>query len=212
MLDYIFQMFAQVDQSLERGYTGLGIGLTLAKSLVEMHGGRIEVQSAGANQGSEFAVRLPILAVPAAISPQARESDVVPRGPARRLLVVDDNKDAANGLAMMLRMLGNEVVTAYDGLEALDVAARFRPDAVLLDLGMPRLNGYDTARRMREASWGAELVLVALTGWGQEEDKERSREAGFDHHLTKPAEPAALQAILETLPAKVATKDQLAST
>jgi PAS domain S-box-containing protein len=198
-LDYIFQMFAQVDQSLERGYTGLGIGLTLAKSLVEMHGGRIDVQSAGPNQGSEFGVRLPIF-VAALPQPQGLAPGVSVARPARRLLVVDDNKDAANGLALVLRMLGHEVVTAYDGLEALDVAARFLPDAVLLDLGMPKLNGYDTARRIREAAWGARTVLVALTGWGQEEDKERSRQAGFDHHLTKPAEPAALQAILETGP------------
>src|SRR5262249_41869543 len=117
-----------------------------------------------------------------------------------RVLVVDDNRDAAQSLAMLLRVMGREVRVAYDGLEALEAAATFRPDAVLLDLGMPKLNGYDTARRLRQQPWAQGLMLIALTGWGQEDDKRRSQEAGFDHHLVKPVDPEDLERLLPGLP------------
>jgi PAS domain S-box-containing protein len=188
----IFEMFSQIDRSLENGYTGLGIGLTLVKSLVEMHRGRVEVQSAGEGQGSEFRVWLPILVEPAA-KPQPDSSEAADQKLKLRVLVVDDNKAAADMLAMVVKLLGNEVRTAYDGLQGVEAAAEFRPDVVLMDLGMPRMNGYEAARHIREQAWSDGIVLVALTGWGQEEDRQRTREAGFDHHLVKPAEPAALQ-------------------
>ncbi|MBA3481384.1 MAG: response regulator, partial [Pirellulales bacterium] len=194
MLGRIFEMFAQVDRSLERSQGGLGIGLTLVKRLVEMHGGSVQARSHGPEQGSEFTVRLPIVTELVQAQP-ARDESLSVSGKLR-VLAVDDNKDAAKVLGMMLKALGNEVRTANDGLEALDVAAEFRPDIVLMDIGMPRLNGYDTARRMREQLWGKRMVLVALTGWGQEEDRQRTKDAGFDHHFVKPIEPAALRTLL----------------
>ncbi len=201
MRDSIFEMFTQIDRPLEKGYTGLGIGLTLVKRLVEMHNGSIEVHSDGPDQGSEFRVRLPIL-----IETQAAESALIEdtaKTASLRILVVDDNKAAATMLKMVVKMLGNEVRAAHDGQEAVEVAADFRPDVVLMDLGMPRMSGYEAARHIREQAWGQNMVLVALTGWGQEEDRERTREAGFDHHLVKPAEPAALQELLANHPSRM---------
>jgi len=197
-LDTVFELFTQVDQSLEKTRGGLGIGLSLARRLVEMHGGEITAHSAGSGTGSEFRVRLP-LAGPAPTAVETWHDQTVTSG-ARRLLVVDDNRDAADSLAMLLGALGHHVRTAHDGLEGLAVATEFRPEVVLLDLGMPRLNGYDTARRLRAESWGERLLLVALTGWGQDGDRRQSREAGFDMHLVKPVEPATLEKLLATLP------------
>jgi PAS domain S-box-containing protein len=202
MLPKVFEMFTQVDRSLERSQGGLGIGLSLVKRLVEMHGGSAEARSEGHGRGSEFIVRLPL--VLSLAGPQ--RDDAIEEGAAvvtarRRILVADDNRDSALSLAMMLNMLGNEAQTAYDGLEALDVAAACRPDVVLLDIGMPKLNGYDTARRIREQPWGQNMVLVAVTGWGQEEDKRRSQEAGFNTHLVKPVDPTALEKLLTGLQA-----------
>jgi signal transduction histidine kinase/CheY-like chemotaxis protein len=198
MLPRIFDMFTQVDGSLERSEGGLGIGLTLAKRLVQMHGGTIEAHSEGPGTGSEFVVRLPVAVAVEGEEPRGEEGggemDVPPA--MRRILVVDDNQDAAESLGMLLQMMGNEVRTAHDGPEAVEAAAAFRPDVVLLDIGLPKLNGYEVARRIREQDGGADRMLIALTGWGQEEDRRRSKEAGFDHHVTKPVEFADLQKLL----------------
>jgi PAS domain S-box-containing protein len=195
MLERIFDMFTQVDRTLERAQGGLGIGLTLVKRLVELHGGTVEVRSGGLDQGSEFIVRLPIV-VGLVQEVHQRHGDSIPISGKRRVLVVDDNENAANVLAMFLKALGSDVRTAYDGLAALELAEEFRPEIILLDIGMPKLNGYDTAQRIRQQPWGTGVVLAALTGWGQEEDKRRTREAGFDHHYVKPVEPSILQRLL----------------
>lgn len=193
--DRIFELFAQVDSSLERARDGLGLGLTLVKKLVEVHDGTVEARSAGLGKGSEFVVRLPLLSglAPAA----AREpSRVKPeKTVSRRILVVDDNRDSAHSLAMLLKLWGHKVDTAYDGLEAIERAASFRADIILLDIGMPRLNGYEAARRIRRQGQKG-LRLVALTGWGQEEDRLLSEEAGFDAHLVKPVDLDALTKLL----------------
>lgn len=198
-LGRIFDMFVQLDTSLERSVSGLGIGLTLAKNLVELHGGTMEVHSAGAGQGSEFVVRLPVLAEapkPAPPEPAAMELKATPP---RRILVVDDNEDSAESLTILLSLAGHKTHTAYDGLEALGAAETFRPDMILLDIGLPKLNGYEVARKIRKQPWGQVMVLVALTGWGQEEDRRRSRDAGFNHHLTKPVDPLELTNLLARL-------------
>ncbi|HLX06912.1 MAG TPA: ATP-binding protein [Thermoanaerobaculia bacterium] len=198
MLPRIFDMFTQVDRSLERSEGGLGIGLTLVQRLVEMHGGTVEARSDGPGKGSEFVVCLPIAAAAetAGLPGAATGGAEVGAPAARRILVVDDNRDSADSLEMLLRMMGNEVRTAHDGLEAVAAAAAFRPDVVLLDIGLPKVNGYEAARRIRQQEGGAKLVLIAITGWGQEEDRRRSREAGFDHHLTKPVDFADLRKLL----------------
>jgi PAS domain S-box-containing protein len=195
MLELIFEMFSQVDRSLERSQGGLGIGLTLVKKLVEMHGGVVKAYSAGPNQGSEFIVRLPLTTDKQIQEPQPMNGEKVTSSKLR-ILVVDDNRDSAEMLSMVLKALGNETCTAHDGLEAIDMAAEYRPDIVFMDIGMPKLNGYEAARRIREQPWGKRMVLVALTGWGQEEDKQRTKEAGFDHHLVKPVEPDILRRLL----------------
>lgn len=193
----IFEMFTQINRSIEHGYTGLGIGLTLVKRLVEMHHGTITVHSAGPEQGSEFVVRLPL-------STEAKDVAVagidlnVPHL-RHRVLVVDDNRDSAALLGLVLKVLGNEIELAHDGLEAVAAAQQYRPSIVLMDLGMPKMDGYDAAREIRKHDWGKKMVLVALTGWGQDEDKLRTQHAGFDFHLTKPAEPAAIQQILDSV-------------
>lgn len=198
-LPHIFEMFMQGDTSLERSQSGLGIGLTLVQQLVEMHGGTVEADSAGAGQGSEFVVRLPI---PTDEPVHQKPEPNVKHPPIKfvgRILVVDDNRDSAASLAALLKLSGNTTLTAFDGLEALEVGATFCPDVVLLDIGLPELNGYDTARRMREEPWGREVVLIALTGWGKEEDRRRSSEAGFNSHLVKPVDFSQLNALLADL-------------
>lgn len=195
----VFDMFTQIDTSLERSVGGLGIGLTLVKNLVGMHGGTVEVKSGGVGQGSEFVVRLPIMAeATTALSsePATSESKVVT---GRRILVVDDNRDSAQSMGMLLKLTGNETRTAFDGLEALGAAADFKPEVVLLDIGLPKLNGYEVCRRIREQPWGKKIVLIALTGWGQEEDRQRSNDAGFDGHLVKPLDRTALLNLLAKL-------------
>jgi CheY-like chemotaxis protein len=189
-------MFMQVDTSLERTVSGLGIGLTLVKNLVELHGGTVEVESGGPGQGSEFIVRLP-LSVDAANAPEAATPaprPAVVKG--RRILIVEDNQDSAASLAMFLKLSGNETLIACDGLEAVESTEAFRPDVVLLDLGLPRLNGYEVARKIREQPWGRDIVLVALTGWGQDADRAKSQEVGFDAHLVKPVDFGALTKLL----------------
>jgi len=194
----LFDMFYQVDRTLERSYGGLGIGLTLVRRLVEMHGGSIDARSAGPDQGSQLVVRLPVLTEPAAPQPEPGG-----RGPGKssthRILVVDDNVDSADSLALMLELGGHEVRVANDGLEALETARDFLPGVVLLDLGMPKLSGYEVARLIRQEPWGQDLVLIAQTGWGQEEDRRRTHEAGFDAHLTKPLDHALLKELLGDL-------------
>ena len=195
----IFEMFSQIDRPLEKGYKGLGIGLTLVKRLVEMHGGAIEVQSAGTDLGSQFTVRLPIL-LDTAAEPAAAPDLMQSTSPQLKILVVDDNTDAASMLGLVVKMLGNEVRLANDGLQAVRVAEEFMPDVVIMDIGMPKMNGYEAARHIRERTWGANIVLVALTGWGMDEDRRRATEAGFDYHLVKPADPSELQRLLAQLP------------
>jgi CheY-like chemotaxis protein len=196
MLSQVFEMFTQVDRSQERTHGGLGIGLSLVRRLVDLHGGSVEARSAGRGHGSEFIVRLP-LAADAHAEPEVPRSALVAVTQRRRVLVADDNRDAVRILSMLLRTLGQEVHSAYDGEEALERAAALRPDMVLLDIGMPRLSGYEVARRIRAEAWGKDTLLVALTGWGQDQDRRRSAESGFDRHLIKPITAQALQDLLE---------------
>ncbi len=199
MLTGIFDMFTQVDRSLEKTQGGLGIGLTLVKRLVELHGGTVEAHSDGPGTGSEFVVSLPareIALVRPVLQPHRHET----LSPSRRLrvLVADDNRDAADCLAEMLRLSGHDVRTAHDGLAALEAADTFTPEVALLDLGMPRLNGYEAAEQLRDR-FSEEIVLIAITGWGQDDDRRRSAEAGFDRHLVKPVDPEMLTALLADL-------------
>ena len=202
-LPHIFDMFMQIDTSLGRPVSGLGLGLTLAKSLVEIHGGTLEVHSEGVGQGSEFIVRLPLAVEIAAARILEPRVSTRAATPARRFLVVDDNLDAATSLAMMLEQGGNETRTASDGVQAVELAERFQPDVVLLDIGLPKLNGYEVARKIREQPWGKAMLLVALTGWNQDQTQQKSAEAGFDHHLIKPVSAAALLKLLAEAPAAV---------
>ncbi len=200
-LPRIFDMFIQVDTSLERARGGLGIGLTLARSLVELHEGTIVVHSAGPGSGSEFVVCLPVLAEsPPLLSTQTSQEGVTPGAMRRRILVVDDNQDAAEALALLLDHHGHEVRMAHDGLEAVEAAAAFMPDVVLLDIGLPKLNGYEAARRIRSLRGGDPLLLIALTGWGQDADRRRSAEAGFDVHLVKPVDHLTLSRTIANWP------------
>lgn len=198
----VFEMFSQIDRPVEKGYRGLGIGLTLVKRLVELHGGTIHVKSEGPGTGSEFRLEFPrpsdMLEMKSDEQPDntAGVSSSSRPGVGSRVLVVDDNRAAADMLSMVVEMLGSEVRTAYDGQEAVEIAAEFRPDLVLMDVGMPKMNGCEAARRIRQEPWGERVALVALTGWGQEQDKQQTAEAGFDHHWVKPAEPAAIQALI----------------
>ena len=199
-LPRIFEMFMQVDRSLEKSQGGLGVGLTLVKKLVEMHGGRVEAHSDGPTKGSEFIVRLPITS--ATSRPQvAGDGEEQPAKSSHRILVVDDNRDGADSLTLTLQIMGNEVRTAYDGQEGMDTASEFRPGVLLLDIGLPKLNGYEVCRRIREQSWGKDVMLIAITGWGQDDDRRRSKEAGFDHHMVKPVDPQFLMKILAGLEA-----------
>ncbi|HSS48640.1 MAG TPA: ATP-binding protein, partial [Thermoanaerobaculia bacterium] len=195
-LPHLFEMFSQVAPALERTAGGLGIGLALVRGLVELHGGNVEARSAGLSQGSEFIVRLPASTPPARAQSQPGAEQDSLSGSQRRILIADDNRDAVEILSIVLEHVGYEVQTAHDGLAAVQAAAACHPDVALLDIGMPGLNGYEAARRIREQPGGGDMVLVAITGWGQEEDKQRAREAGFDHHLTKPVDPAELQKLL----------------
>ncbi len=197
MLGRVFEMFVQVDRAHERGRGGLGVGLALSKQLVEMHGGRILAHSGGPGLGSTFEIRLPITVdIESSVRVTVKDDAPVSR---LRLLVVDDNRDSVDSLSTLLRLMGNDVQVAYDGVEAVHVAHTFRPDVVLLDVGLPLRNGYEAAKLIRAESWGREMVLIALTGWGQEQDRKHSREAGFDHHLVKPVDPKALMNLVSEL-------------
>jgi PAS domain S-box-containing protein len=195
----IFDMFGQADLHGARSRGGLGIGLSLVKRIAEMHGGSVEAHSEGVGRGSEFVVRIPTIAAERAevTSPPAETASQPSR---RRVLVVDDNTDAAESLAALLAIGGHETRLAHDGFQAVEEAKAFHPDVVFLDIGMPELDGHETARRIREQPWGKDMVLVALTGWGQTEDRRRSKEAGFNHHLVKPADPAVVAKLISSLP------------
>ncbi len=196
-LPRLFDMFSQADSALDRAQGGLGIGLSLVRGLVELHGGTVEAKSDGPGRGSEFIVRLPLPATLVDAGATTADKDGgAAAGRTCRVLVADDNEDSANTMAMILRLLGHEVKTAYEGRHAVELAGEFRPHAVLLDLGMPKFNGYDTCRSIRQQPWGREMVLIAMTGWGQQEDRRRTQEAGFDHHLVKPIDIAALAKLL----------------
>ena len=197
-LDSIFDMFMQVDRTSDRAQGGLGIGLTLVKRLAEMHGGSIEANSGGEGQGSEFVVRLPLLSklsddVTQTHSPEQQLS------PQRRILIVDDNKDSADSLAMLLEITGNRTYMAHDGIEAIEAIEKHRPELVLLDIGLPRLDGHEVCRHVRQQPWGKDIVIIALTGWGQEEDRRKSEEAGFNGHLVKPVDYDKLLELLNRL-------------
>lgn len=199
MLPRVFDLFAQVDASAGRTQGGLGIGLALVRGLVELHGGRIEVRSEGFGWGSEFIVRLPLVAHVAAAAPRSDRA-ASPELPPRRLLVVDDHPDVADSLALLLEALGAEVRVVYDGPSALEIMETFQPDAVLLDLGLPGMDGYEIALTLRRQPRFRTLPLIALTGWGQDEDRRRTQAAGFDHHLVKPPDIEVLKAVLDRVP------------
>jgi PAS domain S-box-containing protein len=195
----VFDMFSQADPTLEHAQGGLGIGLTLVKQLVAMHGGTVEARSGGRGLGSEFIVTLPIdlSAAPAVGAASAAGNG---KGPSRRILVVDDNVDSANSLSMLLELEGHDAFVVHDGPSAIDAAEKRRPDVVLLDIGLPRMNGHEVCRALRERPWSKDLVVIALTGWGQTEDRRKSQDAGFDGHLVKPVNYATLAELLTSLP------------
>ncbi len=197
-LESIFDMFMQVDRTSERSQGGLGIGLTLVKRLTEMHGGSIEARSDGEGQGSEFIVRLPILNRPVVAEESSSRLASDPQAQ-RRVLIVDDNLDSAESLAMLLEITGNKTYMAHDGLEALEQIEKYRPEVVLLDIGLPRVDGHEVCRRVREKSWGKDIVVIALTGWGQDDDRRKSEEAGFNGHLVKPVDYDKLLELLAAL-------------
>ena len=194
-LHQIFDMFAQLDHGPERAREGLGIGLALVKGLVEMHGGSVTASSEGCGKGSTFTVALPLLATPEPV-PAPSPTPLPTASPRQRILVVDDNRDAADSLTSMLNLMGHEVHTAYDGREALAIAASFEPALMFIDIGLPDINGYEVTRRIRAEAWGQTIRVIALTGWGQESDHARSKQAGCDGHLVKPIELAALEGVL----------------
>jgi CheY-like chemotaxis protein/anti-sigma regulatory factor (Ser/Thr protein kinase) len=200
-LSDVFELFSRVEQSLDR-QGGLGIGLTLAQQIAELHDGTIEAHSDGVGRGSEFVLRLPIIAAaPKAATAPQRTAEHVSRT-SRRVLVADDNRDVAESMAMLLEFAGHEVLTAFDGEEAFRAIEEHMPEVALLDIGMPKANGYEVASRVRASAWGRDIYLVALTGWGQESDKRRAEQAGFDMHLVKPVAPETIEEVLETLPAR----------
>jgi CheY-like chemotaxis protein/two-component sensor histidine kinase len=197
MLPRIFEIFSQAKPALARSQGGLGIGLSLVRGLVELHGGSVEARSEGSGRGSEFIVRLPI-AARTPIQERARSSDTsLPKDVSKcRILIADDNRDGADSLAMLLNLMGHEVSTAYGGEQAIAAAETLRPEVVLLDIAMPRVNGYEVCRFIREQPWGRGVFLIAMTGWGQEEERRHTEEAGFNYHIVKPVDPAALMAVL----------------
>jgi signal transduction histidine kinase/ActR/RegA family two-component response regulator len=200
-LPHVFELFYQVDRSYTRSEGGLGLGLTLVHRLVELHGGKVEVRSEGMNRGSEFTVQLPVTALRPQCDTLAEDLLTETPLPARirRILVADDFPQSAETLARLLEKDGNEVQIAEDGVAAVEAAAEFLPDVVLMDIAMPRLDGYQAAKRIRQQPWGKQMILIALTGWGQQQDRRRTQEAGFDAHLTKPVNYEAIVTLLTNL-------------
>jgi two-component system, sensor histidine kinase len=197
MIPRIFEMFSQVENALERSQGGLGIGLALVKGLVELHGGTVQVESSGIGRGSRFIVRLPNAAVVQHLLKQPlHDSEELGAGPRCKILVVDDNKDAAQSLSMLLSVAGHQVSTANSGQDALAIATSNPPEVCILDIGMPGMSGYELAAKIREQHWGHNILLIAATGWGQQDDKDRAHAAGFDHHLTKPVDSKQLDDLL----------------
>jgi CheY-like chemotaxis protein len=196
LLPHVFDPFTQGDTVDHRG--GLGVGLSIVQSLVEMHGGAVQASSAGAGKGSEFLVRLPLVEPPHDTKETLQGGRQLETATRRRVLVVDDNSDHAESLAFLLNLMGHETRMAHDGEAALQVAAEFEPNVALIDIGLPRLNGYEVARRLREQPRLRNALLVAQTGWGQESDRVRSQKAGFDHHLIKPVAPEVLAEIIDS--------------
>ncbi|HET8691449.1 MAG TPA: ATP-binding protein, partial [Steroidobacteraceae bacterium] len=197
MLPKLFTLFSQGPAARDDAAAGLGVGLAMVRGLVELHGGTVEARSAGPGRGSEFIVRLPVESVPAAEETEARS----PPAPTTtlRILVVDDNRDAADSCATLFELAGHRTAVAYNGTQALELGGSFVPHVVLLDIGLPDLNGFEVARRIRTTGWGAGIPLVAVTGWGQEEDRRRAIEAGFDRHLTKPVAAETIQELVNAL-------------
>jgi CheY-like chemotaxis protein/two-component sensor histidine kinase len=210
MLPHVFELFTQVERSPGRSGSGLGVGLALVKRLVELHGGRVDVRSDGTGRGSEFAVRLPLLAAPPAPA-RVEHNDAASKPMARpcRVLVVDDIKDLADSLALLLRRMGHDVHIAYNGRAAIEASEMLQPELALLDIGLPEMSGYEIAQRIRKQAWGRSIYLVALTGWGQPEDKTRALELGFNRHMTKPVSFAELeQLVAEAAKYTAAAADQ----
>jgi CheY-like chemotaxis protein len=199
MLPRVFELFTQVDRHVDRAQGGLGIGLTLVKRLVEMHNGKVEAHSEGPGRGSEFVVRLPLASVSDESHALAVKTEPVTLLASRRVLIVDDNRDAAESLGILLKLLGADVHVEYDGEAALRAVAAYRPTVVLLDIGMPGMDGHEVARQIRQQREFDGVTLIALTGWGQEEDRRDSRSAGFEYHLIKPADIGAIETLLSSI-------------
>jgi len=199
MLSRVFEMFTQVEEALERTQGGLGIGLTLVRRFVELHSGSVSATSAGRDRGSEFVVRLPLPKDGAAAAPGTEGTSDTPAGVMRRIVIVEDNPDGAESLRQLLTAAGHDVFVAGDGLRGIDAVSSFKPDAVLMDIGLPGLNGYEAARRIRQTEHGRNVTLIAMTGWGQPDDRRRARHAGFDFHFVKPIDLGALQKTLHSI-------------